>query len=226
MEYEKISGRQVKDSLYEEFARIGKVLSHAKRLELLNLLAQGERSVEELASEARLGVTTASAHLQVMRQSRLVERRKAGTRVYYRLANDAVYLLLRSLQDLAETRLTEVQSLARAYFESRDELEPIARDELLSRIETGEAMVIDVRPLAEFEAGHIPGARSIPLEELSQKLAELPADAEIVAYCRGPYCVLAPQALEILHAGGRRARRLQDGFPEWRLAGLPVEAGS
>ena len=216
----------VKEALYEQFARIGKVLGNPGRLELLHLLGQGERGVESLAAACGLGLTTASAHLQILRQARLVETRKEGVRVYYRIADDAVYRLLIALQDVARTRLAEVQQIARDYFDAREELQPITHEELLERVRRGEVVVLDVRPADEFLAGHIAGAVSIPAGELSTRLDELPTGAEIVAYCRGPYCVLALEALEVLQGAGRRSRRLVDGFPEWRLAGLPVEVAA
>lgn len=220
-----LEARAAKDALYAEFARIGKAVAHPKRLELLNLLGQGEHSVDSLAEATELGLTTASSHLQVLRQARLVETRKQGPWVYYRLADDAVYRMVAALQDVAEIRLAEVQGVVRSYFGALDELDPVTLDELRLRIERSDVIVIDVRPEDEFASGHIPGARSVPLEELADRLDELPPGVEIVAYCRGPYCVLAPQAVAVLRHAGRRARRVQDGFPEWRLAGLPVEAG-
>jgi len=216
--------REVKDALYEQFARLGKAAGSPKRLEILDLLRQGERSVDGIATATDLGLTTASAHLQLLRQARLVATRKEGTRVFYRIADETVSHLMNALQELARARLTEVEQTVRTYFTARDALDP-GRDELLRRIEGGEVMLLDVRPVEEFAAGHIRGAVSIPLEELSARLDELPTDLEIVAYCRGPYCVLAPQSIELLQASGRRARRLEDGFPEWQLAGLPVEQG-
>ncbi len=217
--------REVKDALYEQFARVGKAAGSPKRLEILDLLRQGERSVEGIAAATDLGLTTASSHLQLLRQARLVSTRKEGTRVYYRIADDTVSQFLVALQDLARARLTEVEQTVRTYFAARDALDPVGREELLRRIDTGDVVVLDVRPVEEFTAGHIRGALSIPLEELSARLDKLPADVEIVAYCRGPYCVLAPQSIELLHANGRRARRLEGGFPEWQAAGLPVEQG-
>jgi len=221
-----VTGRQVKDGLYEQFARIGKAVAHPKRIELLDLLCQGERSVEVLAKTAALTVTNASAHLKVLREARLVETRPAGTKVYYRLAGESVCGLFFSMRDLAAERYAEVEMIVRDYFQARDELEPITREELMARADDGGVVVLDVRPREEYDAGHIPGAISVPLGELEGRLEALPRSAEIVAYCRGPYCVLAPQALTLLRRKGYRARRLQDGLPEWRRAGLPVETGT
>ncbi len=220
-----MTGSEVKDALYEQFARIGKAVASPKRIELLDLLCQGERTVEGLAEAGRMGISNASAHLQVLRQARLVETRRDGVKVFYRLADQAVCRFFLALRDLAGARLAEVEQVAREYFQARDRLEPVTRENLLARLAQGEAVVIDVRPSEEYGAGHIPGAISIPLGELRERLGDLPREAEIVAYCRGPYCVLAPQALEVLRESGLRARRLEDGFPEWRLAGLPVEVG-
>ncbi|MFO8076069.1 MAG: metalloregulator ArsR/SmtB family transcription factor [Egibacteraceae bacterium] len=217
--------REVKDALYEQFARVGKVTGHPKRLELLDLLCQGERSVDELADAAALKVTTASAHLQALRHARLVVSRRDGRHVRYRAADDAVCRLLQAVQETAAAQLSEVAETVSTHFVARDPVEPIDCGELKRRIDTGEdVVVLDVRPAQEYDAGHIAGASSIPLEELAERLDELPDDAEIVAYCRGPYCVLAPEAVERIHATGRRVRRLDVGFPEWRLAGLPTEA--
>jgi len=220
-----MTGREVKNGLYEQFARIGKAVAHPKRIELLDLLCQGERSVEVLAQAAALSVTNASAHLRVLREARLVETRREATKVYYRLAGESVCGLFFSLRDLAAERYAEVEMMVRDYFEARDELEPITREELVARTDDGSVLVLDVRPREEYAAGHIPGAISVPLAELESRVATLPPESEIVAYCRGPYCVLAPQALQLLRRHGYRARRLQDGLPEWKRAGLPVEAG-
>ena len=217
--------REVKDALYEQFARLGKAAGSPKRLEILDLLRQGERSVDGIAAATDLGLTTASAHLQLLRQARLVAPRKEGTRVFYRIADETVSHFMNALQELARARLTEVEQTVRTYFTARNALDPVGRDELLRRVDSGEVMLLDVRPVEEFAAGHIRGAVSIPLEELSARLDELPADLEIVAYCRGPYCLMARDAIELLHASGRRARRLEDGYPEWQAAGLPVERG-
>ncbi|MGH8992539.1 MAG: ArsR/SmtB family transcription factor [Acidimicrobiia bacterium] len=217
--------RDVKDPLYEQFARVGKVLGSSRRIELLDLLAQGERSVEELADLTGMEVGNTSAHLQVLRGARLVETRKAGTRVFYRLAGDEVTRLLVALQDAAHARLAEVGDVVRTHLSDPDGLEAVGRQELLDRAGRGEVVVLDVRPAVEYRAGHIPGAVSIPVDELEARLGELPEGVEVVAYCRGPYCVFAGDAVRLLRGQGRRARRLVDGLPEWRLAGLPVAAG-
>ncbi len=220
-----MDGREAKDRLYEAFARTAKAASHPRRVELLELMAQGERTVEALARATGMGVTNTSAHLQVLARSRLVATRKDGTKVFYRLAGDDVAAFMVALRDLARSRLAEVEQVVRDYFAARDALEPVRREDLLTRASEGKVVILDVRPAEEFAAGHIPGALSVPLGQLDAALARLPKRAEIVAYCRGPYCVLAPQAVERLRARGFRARRLADGLPEWRLAGLPVAAG-
>ena len=215
--------REFKDRLYGEFGRIAKALDSPHRVELIDLLVQGERPVEELAGEAALSVANTSRHLQILRAARLVETRKQGLYVYYRLAEPAVHELIRAVRGLAETRLAEVDQLVRTYLGARDELEPVSREELAHRVRDGRVLVIDVRPRKEYRAGHIAGALSVPVDELGKQLATLPVRKDIVAYCRGPYCVMAYEAVAKLRASGRRARRLQDGFPEWRAAGLPVE---
>jgi rhodanese-related sulfurtransferase/DNA-binding transcriptional ArsR family regulator len=217
--------RTTKTALNEQFARIGKALASPRRIELLDLLAQGQHSVEVLASETDMSVTLTSSHLQALRQARLVETRRDGARIFYRLAGDDVFELLGALRAVAHDRLAEVEQVVRAYFGGPDELEPIGRDELVRRAKTGDVVLLDLRPREEYAAGHIPGAVSIPLEDLEQQLALLPPGAEIVAYCRGPYCVLAPRGIALLRRHGYRVRRLEDGVAEWRLAGLPVAAG-
>jgi rhodanese-related sulfurtransferase/DNA-binding transcriptional ArsR family regulator len=220
-----MDGREAKDRLYEQFARTAKAVASPKRIELLELLAQGERPVDALAAATGMGLTNTSAHLQVLRQARLVETRKQATRVYYRLAGQEVAGFVVALRDLARARLAEVDRVVRDYFVARDALEPVTRAELVERAASGEVVVLDVRPAEEFAAGHIRGAVSVPLDELEAALSRLPRHAQVVAYCRGPYCVLAPQAVQRLRAGGFGARRLEDGMPEWRLAGLPVAVG-
>lgn len=220
-----MDGREVKDALYEQFARIGKALASPKRIELLDVLGQGERSVEALGEATSMGITNTSAHLQVLRRARLVETRKDGTKVLYRLADQAVGGLVFALRDLARGRLAEVERVMGDFLHDRAALESVRRADLLRRVKRAEVVLLDVRPAEEFVAGHIPGAISIPLAGIRRAASRLPRDREIVAYCRGPYCVLAPEAVAQLRAKGLRARRLEDGFPEWRLAGLPIAVG-
>jgi rhodanese-related sulfurtransferase/DNA-binding transcriptional ArsR family regulator len=210
--------------LYEHIARVGKALGNGKRLEILDLLAQGERTVDALARAANLNLTTASAHLQTLKQGGMVVSRREGTRLYYRLAGDDVADLYARLRTVAQAHLADVAAAAAALLGS--DADEVTREELIRRAATGEITVIDVRPAEEYDAGHIPGAISIPLDQLEARLAQLPADMEIVAYCRGAYCVMAPDAVRIAQANGRTARRLTDGMLEWRLAGLPVETRS
>ncbi len=214
--------REFKDRLYAELGRIARAIDSPRRLELVDLLAQGERSVEDLATETTLSVANTSRHLQVLRGARLVESRKEGLRVYYRLAEPEVFEVLRAVRGLAQRRLADLDRLVQAYFGSRDDLEAIPREELVRRVREGRVVVVDVRPAEEYRAGHVAGALSLPVDELDRRLSELPARKEIVAYCRGPYCVMAYDAVTRLRARGRRARRLVDGVPEWRAAGLPV----
>ena len=212
--------------LYEQFARIGKALSSPRRVELLDLLCQGERSVDALAGVSGMTVNNTSQHLQALRAARLVDTRKEGTRVFYRAAGDDVCRFFFALRELAGARLAEVEQFMRRYLENTDGYELVGHAELLERARNRGAVVLDVRPLDEYASGHISGAISVPLEELEDRLASLPRDTEIVAYCRGPYCLLAPQAVELLREHGFHARRLEDGFPEWRLAGHPVAIGT
>ena len=211
--------------LYEQLARIGKVVVHPKRIELLDLLCQAERSVEALAEATGLKLTTASAHLQVMRQARLVETRREGTRVYYRAAGEEVCRFVGALGDLGRARLAEIDQILRSLGTDAAGTERVSRDELLARVQAEEVVVLDVRPAEKYSAGHIPGARSLPLEHLEARLDELDPAVEVVAYCRGPLCLLAPEAVALLRDRGRKARCLEDGLPEWRQAGLPVEDG-
>jgi rhodanese-related sulfurtransferase len=211
-----------KTELFEQLAVVGKALGSGKRLELLDLLAQGERAVDALAKAAGLGVTTASAHLQTLKQAGLVATRRDGTRIHYRLAGTDVAELYARLRDLAADRRPDVHAAGRAYL--GPDTEQVGREELLRRAASKEVLVLDVRPAEEYAAGHIPGAVSIPFDQLTSRIAELPGNAEIVAYCRGRFCVFAHDAVRTLVANGRTARRLQDGMLEWRLAGLPVAA--
>lgn len=212
--------RTAKAALFEQFARVGKALGSGKRLELVDLLAQGERTVEALARAAELGLTTASAHLQTLKQANLVATRRVGTKIYYRLADGDVAALYALVRTVARDHLPDVAAASAAYL--GPDTDSVTREELLRRVRSGGATVVDVRPREEYEAGHIPGAVSIPVDELPERLAELPADQEIVAYCRGAYCVFAHDAVRLLTAEGRPARRLADGMLEWRLADLPV----
>jgi rhodanese-related sulfurtransferase/DNA-binding transcriptional ArsR family regulator len=218
--------RQFKDRLYGQFARIGKALSSPHRLEILELLAQSERTVESLAVEIGVSLANASQHLQVLRQAALVESRKDGLFVYYRLAGTEVFDLSKVLRTVAEGRLAEFERLVREHFGGRDDAEAVPMAELLKRARSKQVVILDTRPASEYVAGHIPGAISVPVDDLKRRLQELTKSKEYVAYCRGPYCVYADRAVELLQANGRRARRLRDGFPEWRAAGLPVASGA
>lgn len=212
-----------KHELFTQFARIGKVLSNPNRLELLELAAQGPRSVEELARTAGLTVANASQHLQELRQAGLVTARKQGLRVYYEVSGDDVIELLDVLRRVSDQRIADVQKLVDAYLTAKDDLEPVPATELLGRVRKGLVTVLDVRPAEEYRAGHLPGAVNVPLAQLQSRLKKLPKDKEIVAYCRGPYCVLAFEAVARLRAKGYKAKRLEAGFPEWKVAGFPVE---
>jgi rhodanese-related sulfurtransferase len=217
--------RQFKDPLYAQFARIGHAVASPKRIELLDLVSQGEKTVETLAEQAATPVKNTSAHLRVLRQARLVETRREGTYVYYRLAGDDVFRFLRDLQRLARSRLAEVERVADLYISGRDALEPVSLRELRRRMQAGDVTVIDVRPAEEYRAAHIPGALSIPVAQLKRRLAEIPKRKEVVAYCRGPYCVYSVEAVEFLRERGYRARRTDEGLPDWRGSGLPVAVG-
>ncbi|TAK43342.1 MAG: ArsR family transcriptional regulator [Betaproteobacteria bacterium] len=212
-----------KSRLFEQLARVGTALGSAGRLQLLEFLAQGERSVDALAAMSGLSVANCSKHLQTLRQAGLVVARKEGLRVYYAIAGDDVIALYSALQHVAENRVAEVERLLRTWLAHRDQLEPVARAELIDRANKGLVTVLDVRPAEEYAAGHLPGAINIPVEQLKGRLAKFPRGKEVVAYCRGPYCLLSFEAVEALRKRGLKARRLKDGFPEWRAAGLPVE---
>lgn len=222
----KNSNRAFKDAIYEQFARIGKAVSSPKRLELLDLLCQGPRTVEVLAGESGLTVANASQHLQVLRTARLVEAEKEGLYVKYRLADQNVCEFFRAMRVLAESRLAEVEQIKRRFLEGREGMEPVDRKALLEIVREGAVTVLDVRPKEEYTAGHIPGAISIPLKELQLRLSDLPRDQEIVAYCRGPYCVLSIQAVEILRARGFNAIRLEEGIQDLRALGFPISMGT
>lgn len=212
-----------KTRLYEAIGRVAAALGSAGRLQILEFVAQGERSVDALAAMTGLSVANTSKHLQALRQAGLVSARKEGLRVYYSLAGDDVTALVAALRAVAEQRVADVEQLLRLWLAHRDELEPVPARELLERAKKGLVTVLDVRPAEEFAAGHLPGAINVPLEKLESHLSKLPKRKEVVAYCRGPYCLMSFEAVAKLRKRGWQARRLQDGFPEWRAAGLPVE---
>jgi rhodanese-related sulfurtransferase len=216
--------RAFKTQIHEQFARIAKAIANPHRLEILDLLAQGERSVEELSLGTDLSIANASQHLQVLREVHLVEARKEAQRVYYRLADPEVFKLLQVIRDVAVQQLAEVDRIVNTYVSARQSLEPVTPSELRDRLRDPGLVVLDVRPAVEYRQGHIAGARSIPIDELAARLHELPHDQEIVAYCRGPYCVFADEAVELLSSQGYRVRRLQEGYPDWKIAGLPTES--
>lgn len=218
--------RDFKNRLYGQLARIGKALSSPHRLELLELLAQSERTVESLAAETGVSLANASQHLQTLKQASLVDTRKDGLYVYYRLADPAVSDLSRAISMVAEHRLADLDRLVKDYFGDRSRAEAVRMEDLLKRARSTDVVILDTRPAAEYLAGHIAGAISIPIDELQRRLRRLPKDKEYVAYCRGPYCVYADRAVEMLRAKGRRAKRMLEGFPEWRAAGFPVDVGS
>jgi len=213
-----------KQDVHAQLARVGKALSSGNRLELLESIAQGPRSVDELASMTRLSVANASKHLQELRRAGLVRARKEGLRVFYELAGSDVVALIAALGHVAETQLAEMEQLVRTYITARDDLEPVPAAELFKRSKLGLVTVLDVRPAKEFAAGHLPGAINVPVEDLTKRLRKLPKGREVIAYCRGPYCLLSVDAVALLRAKGFKARRLEDGFPEWKASGLPVEA--
>jgi rhodanese-related sulfurtransferase len=214
--------RTYKNLLYEQFARIGKALANPHRLELLELLMQCERTVEALAQEAGLSVANASQHLQVLRAACLVQTRREGVSIYYRLASQGVAALGLALRQVGETQLAEIDRVVETFLHNRADLQPIAANELLEALRLDQVVLLDVRPAEEYRAGHLPQARSLPLEELEARLSELPTEKEIIAYCRGPYCVFADEAVAVLRAHGYQARRLEEGVPDWRKLGLPV----
>jgi len=221
-----VGDRAAKDALFDGFAGVAKALASGRRAEIVDVLAQGERSVDEIAEEICQSVANTSHHLRAMAQAGLVTTRREGTRIYYALASDRVAELWSALRDVATDHVAGLERLAGAYLGDRDGIDVVNREELAARLKRGEVMILDVRPSAEFEAGHIRGARSMPISELRRQLRALPKSAEVVAYCRGPYCVYADDAVRELIRKGYKARRLIDGFPEWKRAGLPVEQGN
>jgi rhodanese-related sulfurtransferase/DNA-binding MarR family transcriptional regulator len=218
--------REAKSKLFDGFGVVAKALASGRRMEILDVLAQGPRSVEDLASEVDQSVANTSHHLRTMARAGLLESDRRGTRVVYRVASPKVTELWRALREVAAEQVAEIDRLARGYFGDRDGLEPVSREEMQRRLRRRDVVALDVRPAAEYRAGHIAGARSIPIDELSRRLKDLPKGSEIIAYCRGPYCVFADDAVRILKRRGYRAARLVDGFPEWRDAGLPVSVGA
>lgn len=217
--------RDFKTRLYGQFARIGKALSSPHRLEILELLAQGERTVDSLGTEIGLSLANASQHLQVLRQAALVDSRKDGLFVYYRLAGPEVFEVCKAVRSVAEHRLSELERIVRHHFGDRADADAVEMPELLKRARSKDVVILDARPASEYVAGHIPGAISVPVDDLQQRLRQLTKGKEYVAYCRGPYCVYADRAVKLLRTNGRRARRLLEGFPEWRAAGHPVASG-
>lgn len=217
------AGRQLTDDVYEQFARIGKAVANPRRLELLDLLCEGPRTVDALAGQAGQSIANTSHHLRLLHAARLVESERSGTFVTYRIADDDVHALLATLRDLAESRLAELDQARRAFLHELDELEPIRSADLLARMRSGSVTLLDVRPAEEYAAGHLPGAVSVPLDELAQRLDELARDAGIVAYCRGRYCMLAVEAVKLLRARGFEAVRMEDGVRDWRARGFDLE---
>ncbi|MBA3426626.1 MAG: metalloregulator ArsR/SmtB family transcription factor [Rubrobacter sp.] len=215
--------REFKERLFEQFARVGKALASPKRLEIVDLLAQGERTVEDIAKETAMSVASASQHLQALKGARMVESRREGLYAHYRLAGEDVFRTWQAVRALAESHLAEVDRVVETYLENRDTLEAVDAMELMERLSDGSVVVLDVRPEEEYRAGHIPGAISVPVGALETALHMLPKDKEVVAYCRGPYCVFSDEVVLALSARGYRASRLTEGFPEWQTAGYPVE---
>ena len=216
--------RQFKDELYAQFARIGKALSNPHRLEIVELLAQGERTVEDLAREANLPIANTSQHLQVLRAAQLVDVHREGLYAYYRLSDERVFRVWQALRDLGELQLAEVNRLVQSFLQDRSSLQSISAAELRKRMKAGDIVILDVRPELEYRSGHIPEARSIPIDELEARLGELPRNQEVIAYCRGPYCVFADEAVTLLQKHGYSARRLVEGLPDWQMLNLPVES--
>ena len=220
-----MKGREFKDAVFQQFASIAHAFASPKRLEIIDVLNQCERDVETLAKEVKMTVANTSRHLQILKNTRLVESRKDGVRVIYRIADPLIYDCWVNLQSLAEKRLSELKEITRVFFSERDCMDTISKDELLKRIKSDDVIVLDVRPTEEYKEGHIRDAVSIPLPELQSMLKKIPKNREIVAYCRGPYCVLAVEAIKFLHDAGYKAIRLDEGYPEWKEAHLPHESG-
>jgi rhodanese-related sulfurtransferase/DNA-binding transcriptional ArsR family regulator len=221
-----VGKRQAKDALFDAFADVAKAIGSGRRAELIDVLGQGERHVEELATEIGQSVANTSFHLRALATAGLVTTRRDGTRIYYRLASSRVSELWAALRDVAAAHHDRLDELASTYLGDRSMLEQVGRAELAERISAGDVVVVDVRPTAEYDAGHIASARSIPIDRLAASIRQLPADVEVVAYCRGPYCVFADDAVRLLRRRGRRARRLEDGFPEWQRESLPIDVAA
>lgn len=219
-----MSSSSPKHAIFERLAEVAQAIGHAHRLELLERMAQGARSVEDLANATKLTVANTSRHLQLLRRARLVEAERDGKRVFYRLAGETeVVSLLKALGQVGERNVAEIQRVMQDFFHQRDSMEPVSREELIARLKDGSVTLLDVRPEEEFALGHLPGAINVPVNELQRRLADLPKRREVVAYCRGPYCVMSFEAVSALRTKGYRARRLEDGFPEWKAAGHAVE---
>jgi rhodanese-related sulfurtransferase len=218
--------RAFKDQMYDQFARVVRAMANPHRLELIDLLAQGERTVEDLAREASLSIANASQHLQTLRAAQLVEVRRDGLYAYYRLGDERVFRVWQAIRELGEARLAEIDRIVHTFLANRAELEAISAEDLVERMQSDSLVVLDVRPPEEYRAGHIPGARSVPVSEVESALKQIPPDHEVIAYCRGPYCVFSDEAVELLKTHGYKAKRLQGGLPDWRAAGLPVETST
>ena len=218
-----MKGREFKNVVFEQFARIAHAFAAPKRLEIIDILAQGERDVDSLAHEGAMTVANTSRHLQILKAARLVENRREGVRIFYKLTDDDVFDCWKNLQSIAEKRVAEIREINRLFMEERDSMETISAVELWQRIQNNNVVVLDVRPAYEYEQSHIPKSISMPIAQLKDKISELSSDTEVVAYCRGPYCVLSPEAIAILKKAGIKAIRLEEGLPEWKRAGLPVE---
>jgi DNA-binding transcriptional ArsR family regulator len=218
--------RAFKSAINEQFARIAKAIANPHRFEIIDLLAQGERSVDDIARETELSIANASQHLGALREAHLVTTRKEGLYVYYRLSDPNIYRLIQIIREIAEHQLSEVDRIVDTYLHNRESLEPIKTHELAARLTEPDLIILDVRPMEEYQQGHIAGAQSIPVDELVQRINELSPESEIVAYCRGPYCVFADEAVEILKSNGYQVRRMQEGYPDWNLDGLPTEVSS
>ncbi len=218
-----MKSREFKDLIFQQFANIATAFSSPKRLEIIDILIQGEKDVETLSRQISAAVANTSRHLQILKNARLVESRREGVRIYYRISDERVFNCWKGLQSLAENRIAEIREVLRDFLGERNAMNAMSKEELWSRVQSNDVVVIDVRPVEEFNSGHIPGAISIPLAELKDRLNEIPNDHEIVAYCRGPYCVLSPEAIKILKDEGYEALRLEESLPEWKSAGLPVE---